>query len=426
MAIRKTRSVCPVCLAPVGAKIVGEGGAVYMEKTCEKHGDFRTLLWRGFVDMDAWRCGMPELAENEGLGCPNNCGICHEHKQGTCCVVLEVTRRCNLRCRFCFAHEAAPEIPIEELYASADRIFELADPTVQLSGGEPTVRDDLPELISYIKNKGARFIQLNSNGIRLAEDAHYCEELAEAGLSYVFLQFDGVDDSVYEALRGRPLYDVKMRAIENCGRAGLGVTLVPTVVRGVNDGQIGDIVSLAAFMSPIVRGVHFQPVSYIGHYPDEPETSERYTLDELINALDKQAGISPESIAPSRCDHPLCGFHGQFTVSELGELVPRRKGAWQHGACSASAERNRDFVGKHWSSAPEKTAPENADRKSFDYMADRLARYGLTISAMAFQDAGNLDIERLMSCSLHVYSNGRLRPFCAHYLTAFDEKESEK
>ena len=87
---------------------------------------------------------------------------------------------------------------------------DLTDPgktLLQLSGGEPTVRDDLPEIVAYAKQAGCKYVQLNSNGLRLAEDEAFVKRLADAGLSFVFMQFDGVDDAVYEKLRRRPMLE---------------------------------------------------------------------------------------------------------------------------------------------------------------------------------------------------------------------------
>lgn len=416
--LRKTRSVCPICLRGLEAQLIGTpDGAVRMEKRCPEHGDFSVPVWRGLADFSGWRGGVPPLAEGEGADCPANCAQCRSHPQGSCCVLLEVTRRCNLHCRFCFAGAALPEPSFEELRAAIDEILRHGKPLIQLSGGEPTMRDDLPALIRHIRDAGGRWVQLNSNGLRLAEDPAYARELAAAGLNIVFLQFDGVDDAVYETLRGRPLLDLKYQAIENCGRAGLGVTLVPTVVRGVNDQMIGDIVREGVFLSPVVRGIHFQPVSWFGRIPGLPGAAGRYTLDELLFALTEQAGIPAENLAPSRCDHPACGLHAAFTVNDMLELQPLTHRAAAAEQATVSAARNRAYIGARWSAAPPETgAPEG----SLDALLDQVGRHGFTITAMAFQDAGNLDVERLRRCSLHVYDRGRLLPFCARYLTPLE------
>ena len=416
--LRKTRSVCPSCLKNLPAVLVRhEDGRVFMEKTCPEHGAFSAVIWRGLADFTAWRAGAEPLGEQEGNDCPGGCGDCTEHPQGSCCVLLEVTRRCNLRCRFCFAEGGMPEPMLAELCAAVDGIFAQTrpeKPLLQLSGGEPTLRDDLPELVRHIRERGGRWVQLNTNGLRLAEDPAYVRALAEAGVSIVFLQFDGTEDAVYKTLRGRPLLDVKYRAIENCGRAGLGVTLVPTVVRGVNDGQIGKIIREGVFLSPVVRGVHFQPVSWFGRIPGLPEQDSRYTLDELIAALGAQAGIPEEVIAPSRCDHPACGLHAAFSVTDELTLTPLTR---RDGAGRSSAAQNRAYIAGRWSAAPTQT---EAAPGSLDEFLNEAGRRSFTVTAMAFQDAGNLDAERLRRCSLHVYERGHLLPFCARYLTPLE------
>jgi 7,8-dihydro-6-hydroxymethylpterin dimethyltransferase len=423
--MRYTRSVCPVCLKPVTAALTEKDGVTYLEKCCPEHGTFSVPVWHGRLDMDTWRAGAPELAVGEGLHCPENCGICKEHESGTCCALLEVTERCNLHCRFCFAGggESENEPALDELMLAVACIMEMGrKPTLQLSGGEPTLRDDLPELVAYAKSIGCPYVQLNTNGLRLAEDEAYVQALAEAGLSFVFLQFDGVTDNVYETLRGERLLEKKLAAIQNCDRHGLGVTLVPTVVRGVNDRQLGDIVRLATSLSPTVRGVHFQPVSYFGRYPDAPE--ERYTLDELICDLCGQLDVGTDCLVPSHCDHPMCGFHGSFVVMPDGKLLPLSSSSVSR-TDKTTAEQNRDYVARHWirkqgTGQQEKSSGAtlaDGDEISLDVLLDRLRTNSFTLTAMAFQDAMNLDIERLRRCSLHVWHDYRLIPFCVRYLT---------
>ena len=403
-----------------------QDGSVLLEKECPEHGHSSVPVWRGRIDYREWRGDLPETPDSLRLDCPNCAGICGEHQQGTCCALLEVTRLCELNCRFCFADGSMPEPELSDLKADVDRILELGGrPLIQFSGGEPTMRGDLPELIAYAAEKGAPYTQVNSNGIRLAEDEGYVKALADAGLSFVFMQFDGVDDRVYKTLRGRPLLETKLKAIEMCGRYNVGVTLVPTVVRGVNDGQIGDIIRLAGALSPAMRGVHFQPVSYFGRYPDTPGGDERYTLDELLAALRDQAGVMPENILQSRCDHPLCGFHGSFIALPGGELVPLSKRGGARAACGVTtAKQNRDYIGSRWKRGPvseQESASAAVDITSLDDFIKYSKTRGFTISAMAFQDAMNLDIERLRRCSLHVYKDGVLMPFCARYLTPMEE-----
>ena len=418
--------------------------------------------------MDDWRSAVPQLQENEGAGCPGSCGICADHRSGTCCALLEVTKRCNLSCRYCFANGGTEQDDptARELKRSIVSIAEEGGrPLLQLSGGEPTLRDDLPELVAYAKACGCQWVQLNTNGIRLANDEEYVRELDAAGLSFVFLQFDGVTDDVYETLRGEALLETKKRAIDICGRYGLGVTLVPTVVRGVNDDQLGDIIRFGISRSPVVRGVHFQPVTFTGRFPDE--NKERYTLDELITNICSNTGYPAENIVPSHCDHPMCGFHSSMVIQEDGTLLPLTRNN-ADTAVKTTAVRNREFVGNHWSrpagnggftlvssasaedcccgpvkpaesgdcccgtGAASETqscccgpASEPTDEElrisseaavDLDSFLARAKEYSFTLTSMAFMDRMNFDIERLKHCSLHVWHEGKLVPFCARYL----------
>ena len=418
--LRETRSVCPVCLKNLPARLLlQEDGAVLLERCCPVHGRRAVPVWRGRMDFARWTQAAEPLPAGAGLRCPGNCGLCAEHEAESCCVLLEVTRRCNLRCRFCFANGGSPEEdpPLDELKAAIREIAErCGGPLLQLSGGEPTLRDDLPALVRCAKAAGCSAVQLNTNGLRLAREPDFAAQLAEAGLDIVFLQFDGTTDDIFETLRGKSLLNEKTEAIRVCGELGLGVTLVPTVVRGVNDRDLGALVRLAASLSPAVRGVHFQPVSYFGRVPGLPAAGDRYTLDELMADLAEQAGFSTDAFLPSRCDHPLCGFHASFLVAQDGGLQPLSSSVRALPGRS-SAQENREYVARHWRRPAPEPAPAPAAEMDFDTFLYRLRHHSLSLTAMAFQDAGNLNIERLHRCSLHVWQEGRTAPFCARYLT---------
>ena len=414
--IRETRSVCPVCLKNIPARLMREdGGRILLEKTCPVHGDFWVPVWQGRVNFEEWLLGTESLPPDCGLSCPGNCGICAEHEIGTCCALLEVTNRCNLRCRYCFANGGSEDCDpsVQELKdAILDIVRLCGQPLLQFSGGEPTLRNDLPELIRFAKEAGCSYTQVNTNGIRLAKDPDYARQLAEAGLDIVFLQFDGTRNEIYETLRGAQLLETKLEAIRVCAEQKLGVTLVPTVVSGVNDD-----VSLA----PGVRGIHFQPVSFFGRYPKSPEETDRYTLDRLMADISEQAQLPIESFMPSRCDHPLCGFHASFLIEPDGRLKPLS--SITHSSHRRGCEKdNREYVARHWRRAPEEPVPPGSfsDEMNFDTFLYRLRHCSLTLSAMAFQDAMNLNIERLHRCSLHVYDRGKIKPFCAKYLSPME------
>lgn len=432
--MRHTYSVCPVCLKRIPAQRVCRGEEVFLEKECPDHGEFSTVIWRGKLDINDWTSGAQPIRDGENLNCPTACGICTEHRQGTCCTLLEITGRCNLSCRFCFAgNRNLPDPSFEQICAWLSKLAEPGKTLVQLSGGEPTMRDDLPQIVAAAKEAGCKYVQLNSNGIRLAEDKKYVEALAEAGLSFVFMQFDGTEGDIYQELRGKPLLKIKKQAIANCAEYNIGITLVSTLVPGINTHNIGEILRFAVANSPAVRGVHFQPVSYFGRIPGLPGDEQRFTLDELLWQIKEQAGelIKLKNLLPSRCDHPLCGFHGDFIV--MGDrLMPLSRPREKDQACCCRpvpAERNREFVARRWQRQakscckPDHVRGREPDIHSMEGFLEKVRSHGFTVTAMAFQDAGNLDLERLRQCSLHVFDKDRLVPFCAYYLSRWEQEQ---
>lgn len=437
--IHITESVCPVCLSKIPARHVLLDGDIYLQKTCDKHGDFSSIIWRGESkpDYDSWKkdkiWSHPQkcLSEVE-KGCPYDCGLCPEHRQQTCCVLLEVTERCNLNCSFCFANSGGDisDPSFETIREWLEHLAEAGKPFIHLSGGEPTVRNDLAEIIRMAKEMGFPYIQLNTNGLRLAKDPEYVKTLKEAGLSSVFMQFDGTKDEIYRQLRGRDLFEEKTMAIRNCGDNQLGVVLVPTIVPGVNSDNIGEIIGFGLSRMPDVRGIHFQPVSYFGRYPTPPLDNQRITLPEVIREIEKQTGgnFKVEHFAPSGCDHARCGFHGNFVVMPDGSVKHLTPTNNQTCCCSketgaSAVEKNRNFVARRW---VRNTEQKNQNQTDPDYEMDELDRFierikshGFTITGMAFQDCWNIDLERLRECSLHVLSpDGNIIPFCAYNLSS--------
>jgi uncharacterized radical SAM superfamily Fe-S cluster-containing enzyme len=447
----RTESLCPVCLRRIAAERVAENDAVFLCKSCPEHGDFKAVVWRGAASYQAWggirrAPSRPPVCDAKvERGCPYDCGLCPDHRQHTCCVVLDVTERCNLACPVCFAsagRSRTPDPSIDEIQAWCRSLLAAGGPfNIHLSGGEPTMRHDLPEVIRRIRSLGFTYIQLNTNGVRLALEKEYAAELKEAGLTCAFLQFDGVTDDVYERIRGRHLLETKLTAIENCGNEELGVVLVPTLIPGVNTGQIGEILRAAIALAPQVRAVHFQPVSYFGRYPVAPTDADRITIPEVIQRIEEQTGglFNAEDFYPASGENPYCSFHGKFWLFPDGKIVPAARPAVVSccGGDSASslvqlgavgspqgegARRAQRFVARHWAFPAENPlAPSNVaesiDVSSLDaFLAEK--KHSFCISGMAFQDAWNLDLERLRECFLHVLSPAqKLVPLCAYNLT---------
>ncbi|GAB6039130.1 radical SAM protein [Fundidesulfovibrio butyratiphilus] len=477
-----TQSLCPVCLRRLSARRVRQGDAVLLERICPEHGAFRPAVWVGGPDMAGWRRPKTPASQRPNApapdrGCPFDCGLCAAHAQHTCTALVEVTGRCDLGCPVCFA-ESGPQAPPDPLACDlADRFVRLraeAGPcNIQLSGGEPTVRNDLPEIVAHARRAGFAFVQLNTNGLRLAREAGYASRLANAGLASVFLQFDGSDNAC-RALRGRPLLDEKLRAVRACAEAGLGVVLVPTLARGVNLDQLWDIVRTGLDLGPAVRGVHFQPMAAFGRHPERGDAGlgPGPTLPETLCALVEQSGgrLRETDFHPPGCEHELCSFSGLFLRQGSG-LVPAGQGGPGCGckpsagdessatlpprtdpphslsagdtppgavrSASASplarpqsasqspptalegALASRAFTARQWAAPPKPVASDELQDDFDRFLASANAERRFSISCMAFQDAWTVDLERTRGCCIHVSTadGGRI-PFCLYNLTA--------
>ena len=173
----ETESLCPVCLKRIKATRLLQGDEVFLDKECEEHGSYKTVIWRGEPSMAVWRRPKdpvhPDLCYGTtNVGCPFDCGLCAAHQQLPCSVLLEVTERCNLHCAVCFADSGrgkAQDPSLEKISWLLERAMAAVGPSnLQLSGGEPTLRDDLPEIVEIARLVGYSFIQVNTNGLHLA------------------------------------------------------------------------------------------------------------------------------------------------------------------------------------------------------------------------------------------------------------------
>lgn len=429
MGFGRTKSVCPVCLRVLEAqKTVGEHG-IYLNKTCPEHGAFSALIWEGSIkEYFMWNgkssaIDPPVNGKEPQRGCPNDCGLCSAHLRKGCCMLLELTRRCNLECPVCYASagKCGDDPNIEEIERQYDFLMAHGGPfNIQLSGGEPTLREDLPEIIWLGRQKGFTFFQLNTNGIRLAAEPDYAKSLKAAGLNTVFLQFDGMSDAVYEALRGRPLLREKLAAIESCAAAGLGIVLVPVIAPGVNEEEAGGILRLAMTRMPYVRGVHFQPLSYFGRCA--LKRAERpVTIPRMLRLIEKQTEgmMKYADFCGGGAESPYCSFHASYMRRGDGSLrLLGRRG----GSCCTTSDDSRSSVAGQWSWAEGDTEAaqkkSGAETASLDEFLEYARRNTFAVSGMVFQDAYDLDLERLMRCHIcEVDPRHGMVPFCAYNLT---------
>lgn len=456
------QSICPVCHKPIEAKYAKEDVGVVLRKTCEKHGDFAALVsenpkdylkWMEFTSVNV----PPKMPITKGKKdeCPLHCGTCDEHLMTACCVLLDITERCNQKCPYCFAsanENPDKDPPLSKIEKSYDRLIELGEArpfNIQLSGGEPTVRDDLPQIIKMGRDKGFEYIQLNTNGKRLAEEPGYAYKLKDAGVSTVFLQFDGTTDDIYMKLRAEPLLNTKLKAIDECRKARIPVTLVPTVVKNINLDNTGDLIRFMLNNLNVVKGIHFQPVSFFGRHPED-DFENRVTMFKVMREIETQTNglFKREDLVPISTGHQLCCFCSNFlrerdgSIKSLMTNEQKNQGMDCCGSEPAPEEivrKDRDFVLNKWEVSDEAeggccTPPdvevsdkccndasqseENSccdEPQSFDEALAYLRNNMFTISGMAFMDKSNLDAERLKRCRVQVFTEDeRLVPFCGY------------
>ncbi len=431
--LRKTQSLCPQCLKVIDAhyvqEIIAEQEWVYLKKVCSEHGSFSTPIWVNLLNVphfNEWYSksiphyvNLPHTAQDKG--CPYDCGLCPKHTSHTCCALLEVTKRCNLQCPICYAtshnthDDNAKDCDLAKISTSLQQLLQHAgNVNVQISGGEPTIRDDLEDIIQLVNNTGFSFVQLNTNGIRLSTEYNYAQKLKNAGLNLVYLQWDDVCDESYIKIRGKACADIKEKALANCLAAQLPVVLVCTIIKGINHKSLGNIITQALKDGPLVRGVHIQPVSSFGRYPWLGDHAPRMTIPEILYELEVQTHgmLKAKHFTAPKSEHALCSFNAVYTRKQEN-LVPTNINT---NCCTNAipAKKAQEFVAKHWGALPSKHSPENDFNTAINELQHRF-----TISGMAFQDVYNIDLERLRQCHIHIISeDDHLIPFCAYNLTS--------
>jgi 7,8-dihydro-6-hydroxymethylpterin dimethyltransferase len=315
--LSETASLCPYCFQRIPARRIIEDNIVYLEKTCPNHGALgKTAIWRNHPKpFNHWNRNHAPAVDDSPLlsekpfsapqnGCPFKCGICSNHRQHTCSAILEVTQACDLHCPICFAASGTASVADPDLSAIERMLGTIRDCAgncpIQLSGGEPSLRNDLPAIVALAQKIGFDHIQVNTNGIRLARDPDFGQAMKDAGVTDFFLQFDGVTDAIHRHIRGAALASSKFQAVERCAQLKIGVILVPTLVRNVNDHQIGDIIQFAKEWMPAVKGVHFQPMTFLGRYPSFPSNADRILIPEILAAIEEQTGgeLRAENFVP--------------------------------------------------------------------------------------------------------------------------------
>lgn len=326
-------TICSVCFRKLEGKIVFEENSVFLLKRCPQHGAERVLI---ADDVDYYRrcrevfIKKPEmpLVYNTPVkwGCPYDCGLCTDHEQHSCLALIEVTDSCNLRCPVCYASsgpermEHRPLALIEKMFDAVVRNEGRPD-VVQISGGEPTLHPRFFEIIELAKARPIQHLMINTNGVRIAQDEQFVRQLAEAKPDVeIYLQFDSFQRDALVGLRGADLRNVRERALERLNKYNLSTTLVVTLKKGLNDGEIGKIIDFALTQS-CVRGVTLQPIQDAGRLEKFDPATDRLTLTEVRRKILEQTNVfRPEDVIPVPC-HPD-SLAMAYALKIDGKIVP--------------------------------------------------------------------------------------------------------
>jgi 7,8-dihydro-6-hydroxymethylpterin dimethyltransferase len=457
--VEYTKSICPVCKVVVDGQVNIRAGKVYLRKRCREHGVFEALVYgdaQAYVDLARFNKPgtIPLTFQTEVRdGCPSDCGLCPEHKQHACLGIIEVNTGCNLDCPICFADSGhQPDgysITLEQCERMLDVYVESEGEAevVMFSGGEPTIHPRILEFIDAARARPIRSVVLNTNGIRLATDHRFVAALAARDVT-VYLQFDGFSERTHREIRGRDLRERKQRALGACAEAGVTVMLAAAVERGLNDGELGDILRFGV-AHPAVRGIVFQPVTHAGrHLEFDPLT--RLTNSDVIAALAAQAPdwLRASDFFPVPCCFPTCrsitylltgGEEAAPTVVPIPRLVQLEDYLDYVTNRVLPDDGIRAALEKLWSaSAFPGTVTTNEHLGQLGQMecatcgvdlpealAD-VADRAFMLVVQDFQDPYTLNVKTLMKCCVEeITPDGRIIPFCAYNSVGYREQVRE-
>jgi len=481
---KKTDSICPECGKIIVANLFEKDGKVYMEKECPQHGKFTDVYWS-----DAKMYLKAEKYARDGIGIQNS--MDKNLKEGenanfiidgrridmlstTALANIDLTNRCNMNCPICFAVANQAGYVFEPDYDTVVKMLEtlrnekpIKCTAVQFAGGEPTVYPHFVEVVKKAKELKFAQVQVATNGIKFAKDYEFLKASSQAGLNTIYLSFDGVSDDIYLQARDRKMFQVKLDVIENCRKlkGDIGkcpsIVLVPTVVKGMNDHQVGDIVKFAIDHADVIRGVNFQPVAFTGRIDHEELEKGRYTLPDLARDVSNQTGYTTMDdwypvpvVAPisnfasivlgenkvTFTTHPHCGIATYLFIDDKGVVTPFPRfidiDKFSAGMREISAKAENSAFKKLTvlkllkllnNCILEEKMPEGLNKKKFimmmkDVMSHKskstLAAFSwkmMMLGGMHFQDDSNYDVERVKRCCVHyVTPDCQVIPFCAY------------
>jgi len=436
--IKTTTSRCPQCGQKVPAtvwKTDGEPARVMLTRTCPEHGEATAC-----ISSDArfyWLSkGNPKNACGAGCACRAEDGSAAGllgrnaatdspglmEKLSTCLALIEIVDSCNLSCPTCYAaspfgvKERIKETPLEDVQARVQGVIDRKGgiEILQLSGGEPTLHTRFFELLAWaLRHPKIDYVLINTNGVRLAHDAAFADQLAKTmqyGKMQLYLQFDGVQEEGQHALRGADLRRTRELAIEHAAAIGLPLTLAMTVTPKTLP-YVWEAVAFGLRYEHI-RGISFQPMFQTGRFPGQGRVEHRLnTADILLNLVEHSNGMLKfGDFTPLPCGDPNCATIGYLMkvdgqVRSISDFVDfTQVQDFLHDKVRYQLE---DLIRCGCESEP---LGELLKQFELD------ERHTFRLFVKPFMDAWSWDEDRIDRCCTHVIRpDGKLDSFCRYY-----------
>jgi len=481
-----TKSICPECQKKIDAQLTQANGKIQIAKQCPEHGEFEATHWQSteiynhMQTYDQFQYLGDLNAPKDPQGCPYVCETCKNHASGTVIGVIDVTKRCNFKCAVCFSTFPQQEVDYEPTKEALIDMLEFVSkanpkpPAILFSGGEPLEREDMPEIIGAAHKLKFMTI-LATNGTHLVDTPGLAKKLKDSGLNIVYLSFDSFHEDFNKKVRGRELVDMKLKAIDVCRKYDMEIILVNTLMKSLNDHEVGDMIRFAAKNTDIVRGLIFQPIAFTGRATENPfrenfrEWSFAEDVEKQTNGEIKTTDLFPMSVMTSpikimrkfmqkpwplfSCS-PQCGIVNWIYVSKDGRMFPINR--------FVNFDRFFNYIRKTAENAESKgkisllSSLFLASMLSMDMLKvtvevgmvtltksimrmhlspsyqslGKIRRRIFLLGCMAFMDSYNFDVNRVRRCVVHyITPDKKIIPFCAYnniHRVAIEKAYAEK